>query len=105
MAGKPQNKKTVDKRKDNLPKKAGPGRPKGSKNKLPLQVKECILQALDKLGGVKYLVDVGKKNPKAFCSLLGRVLPTEITGEGGGPIEMLNRVEVFKLPDNERGTD
>ena len=57
--------------------KGGPGRPKGSLNKLTMQVKECILQAFHELGGVDYLVDVGRKEPRAFLVLLGKILPTE----------------------------
>jgi hypothetical protein len=61
--------------------KGGPGRPKGSQNKLTLQVKECILQAFDELGGVDYLVEVGRSEPRTFLILLGKILPTEVIGD------------------------
>ena len=60
--------------------KGGPGRPKGSQNRLTIQVKEAILQAFDALGGVDYLVEVGRSEPRAFLVLLGKILPTEING-------------------------
>jgi hypothetical protein len=60
--------------------KGGPGRPKGSQNKLTVRVKEAILQAFDELGGVDYLVEVGQSEPRAFLVLLGKILPTEING-------------------------
>ena len=53
-----------------------------------------ILEALDKKGGVDYLVIQADKNPKAFLSLLGRVLPLQVTGEGGGPVETITRIEL-----------
>ena len=64
----------------------GGGRPKGAQNKENKQLREMILEALEKKGGVTYLADQADKNPKAFLSLLGRVLPLQVTGEGGGPV-------------------
>ena len=66
---------------------AGKGRPKGSPNKENKMLREMILQALDRNGGVDYLADQAIQNPKAFLSLLGRVLPMQVTGEGGGAID------------------
>ncbi len=61
----------------------GAGRKKGSPNKINAELKDMILGALDDAGGQKYLVKQAKENPKAFLTLVGRVLPKEITGEGG----------------------
>ena len=58
------------------------GRKKGSKNKLPGVLKTMILEALDEAGGVTYLAHQATANVSAFCSLLGRVLPTEVHGPG-----------------------
>lgn len=57
----------------------GPGRPKGSPNKITGNVKSMILGALDDLGGQAWLVAQAKSDPKAFMSLLGRILPSEIS--------------------------
>jgi len=65
---------------------AGKGRPPGSPNKENKQLREMILEALDRKGGADYLVTQAEQNPKAFLSLLGRVLPLQVTGEGGGPV-------------------
>lgn len=46
-----------------------------------------ILEALDRKGGADYLVEQAEQNPKAFLSLLARVLPLQVTGEGGGPLD------------------
>ncbi|MBV8649697.1 hypothetical protein [Paludibacterium sp.] len=61
---------------------AGPGRPKGVPNKTTMALKEMILGALDKKGGMDYLVDQADKNPVAFMSLVGKVLPMTIQGTG-----------------------
>lgn len=62
------------------------GRKKGSLNKTTRQLKDMILDALDANGGVKYLALVARENPAAFCTLLGKVMPTQLTGEEGGPV-------------------
>ena len=35
----------------------GPGRPKGSKPKIPQQVAEMVAEALTEVGGVQYFID------------------------------------------------
>lgn len=63
------------------------GSRKGRPNKIPAAIKEMIREALDGAGGVKYLKEQAKKNPAAFMALLGRIIPTELTGAGGGPVQ------------------
>lgn len=58
----------------------GPGRPKGSTNKATKALKDMILAALDQAGGEAYLLAQAKKNPQAFMTLIGKVLPTTIQG-------------------------
>lgn len=71
-----------------LPPAAGMGRPKGTPNKVTGQVKEMILQALDGAGGVEYLIEKAHdpKTASAFLTLVGKVLPLQISGPGGGPV-------------------
>jgi hypothetical protein len=61
----------------------GSGRKIGSQNKVPVEMKIMIRNALEKLGGEDYLVSAGKDNLAAFLSLLGKIIPQEqkITGE------------------------
>lgn len=66
----------------------GKGRPKGSPNKLSADVKEMILTALSGAGGAAYLQRQADENPAAFMSLVGKVLPLQVTGEGGGAIQV-----------------
>jgi hypothetical protein len=68
------------------------GRPKGSVNKTTALLKDAILLAAHKAGGeggmVEYLTEQAEKNPGPFMSLLGKVLPMQITGEDGGPVSI-----------------
>ncbi|MCA8275239.1 hypothetical protein LGN17_22390 [Burkholderia sp. AU30280] len=69
----------------------GPGRKKGVPNKMTVEVKEMIRQALEEAGGVKYLVERAK-NPRtasAFLSLIGKVLPLTIKGEPNAPVQLI----------------
>ncbi|MHB1670016.1 hypothetical protein [Thiomonas sp.] len=59
--------------------RAGLGRPAGSPNKINAGVKSMILGALDDLGGQAWLMEQAKADPRAFMSLLGRILPSEIS--------------------------
>jgi hypothetical protein len=68
------------------------GRPKGSKNKLGLQVKAAVMAAFDQVGGVEYLANVARDNPQVFCTLLGRIIPTEIHGDPDAPV--ISSVEI-----------
>ena len=65
---------------------AGPGRPKGIPNKITLSVREAIERAFDNLGGASYLEHVGKTDPRTFCALLSRLLPTKLANADGSPL-------------------
>lgn len=65
---------------------AGPGRIKGQPNKLTVSVKEAIENAFTELGGTSYLVHVGRKDPRTFCALLSRLLPTKLANADGSPL-------------------
>lgn len=74
-------KKTEDKRiTPGFRAQAGKGRPKGVPNKATALVKDMVTKALDKAGGVDYLVEQAGENPAAFLSLVGKVIPLQISG-------------------------
>jgi hypothetical protein len=56
------------------------GRPAGSKNKLPKELREVFLQALLEVGGVDYVTAFAKQYRVEFMMLLGKMLPREIIG-------------------------
>ena len=72
----------------------GPGRPKGVPNKTTQLLKDAILEAATLAGGkaglVGYLKSQAIKNPGPFLTLLGKVLPTQVTGANGGPVQMVD---------------
>jgi hypothetical protein len=69
-------------------------------NKVTRELKEMILEALDRSGGVEYL-EARANDPKtatAFLSLIGKVLPMQVTGDPDNPvgISIIERVIVKK---------
>ena len=74
MAGRPKG----------LPKTGG--RQKGVPNKINRDLKEMILGALDKAGGIEYLVKQSKEKPVAFLALVGRVLPMTVASDPENPL-------------------
>ena len=58
----------------------------GRQNKSTLALKEAIEHAFDKLGGASYLVHVGKTDPRTFCALLSKLLPTKLANADGSPL-------------------
>lgn len=69
------------------PPAAGKGRPKGSQNKATKALKDMILGALDDAGGQDYLRRQSIKNPTAFMTLIGKVLPTTINADVNGEMK------------------
>jgi hypothetical protein len=75
-------------------KRPNQGRPKGRVNATTQHLKDAILIAAQqsgidgcgKAGLVGYLMRLAQYEPKAFASLLARVLPLQVTGEDGGPV-------------------
>ena len=62
------------------------GRQKGTVNKLTVSIREAIEHAFDELGGASYLVHVGRSDPRTFCALLGKLLPTKLANADGSPL-------------------
>lgn len=83
----------------NGPGKPGPGRPKGVPNRTTTLLKDAILKAAEDAGNniepgagmVGYLTQLAQTEPKAFSTLLGRVLPMQVVGENDGPIQVVVR--------------
>ena len=81
------------------------GSRKGCPNKTTAALKEAILQAAQAVGSdgkgkeglVGYLKRVAQKDVKAFSSLLGKVLPLQVTGEDGGPVKTEGTLNVSGL--------
>lgn len=69
----------------------GKGRPKGVLNKSTRLAKDAIASAAEELGGVERLVEWCKEDPKNegvfWGSIYPRLLPLQVTGEDGGPVQ------------------
>ncbi len=79
-------KQTNGKRKNLFDGKPGPGRPKGVPNKTTTAVKDMILAALDKAGGMEYLLRQASENPTAFLRLVGKIIPLTVGGDKDNPL-------------------
>lgn len=69
------------------------GRKKGSENLATKSLKEMILGSLDQAGGQAYLYEQAMKNPNAYITLIGKVLPTTLASDKDNPIS----APVFQL--------
>ena len=59
------------------------------------------MAAFDEVGGVDYLKTVATTDPRTFCTLLGKILPTQVTGDAeAGPV----RIEFSWLPAQSSGS-
>lgn len=77
--------------------RAKTGRAKGTPNKTTALLKDAILQAAeaaDKNGIVGYLTLQALENPGPFMALLGKVLPTQISGDPDNPLKLITRIEL-----------
>jgi hypothetical protein len=81
--------------------RSGAGRKKGSPNKLTTDVKAAIMAAFDQVGGAEYLKNVAQTDPRTFCTLLGKILPAQLTGDAeAAPV----RIEFSWLPPQSSGS-
>ena len=78
----------------------GPGRKPGVPNKATTAVKDAIAAAAEGLGGTARLIAWAQEDPlneRAFwSSIYPKLLPLQLTGEGGGPISVA-RIELVAL--------
>ena len=91
-------------------KRAGAGRPRGSTDYMTRELKDTILEALEKShenGSLGYLVDVAKKDHKTFCGLLGRVLLMTVGGDQEHPLNTITTIRLVagsSEPSREQDT-
>ena len=64
--------------KPGTPKPLNSGRKRNVSNKVTRDIREMIRAALDKAGGISYLVKQAELNPTAFMSLVGKIIPQQI---------------------------
>jgi hypothetical protein len=77
------------------------GRTKGTPNKATKALKDMILGALDGVGGENYLRQQASENPTAFLTLVGKVLPLQLSGDPANPIHTKSSMDVSGLSDEQ----
>jgi hypothetical protein len=78
------------------------GRKKGVPNKLTTDVRNAINEAFDRAGGIDYLVNLATSDPRTFCTLLGKIVPTQIAGDEDAPIKHVLEVSwAMRSKDSE----
>lgn len=80
-------------------KRPNQGRPKGVLNKNNQAIRDMIAEALNQVGGVEYLAERANdpRTASAFLSLVGKVMPIQVTGENGDAIKTVTRIELVAL--------
>jgi hypothetical protein len=76
-------------------KREGAGRPLGVPNKLSATVKDNIITVFDDIGGIEQMSAWAKENKTQFYNMYAKLLPLQVTGEGGGPLT----VEIVRFAD------
>ena len=70
-----------EKQSSSTPQKRWQAARRGPPEGLTANIKACIMAAFNDAGGKDYLVKVAKTDPRTFCTLLGKLLPTQVTGD------------------------
>ena len=70
------------------------GRQQGTPNKENKALREMILQALTEQpgGGVEYFKKQAFENPGAFMTILGKILPTQVSGDQDNPVGVIHTI-------------
>ena len=71
---------------------------------MPVDLRRMIHEALSQAGGVQYLYKQAVENPQGFLALLGKCVPKEVVGEGGGPMRFIVVTGVPE-PEPEKATE
>jgi len=87
------------------PPRAGMGRPAGIPNKATRALKQALEESFERLGGVEWLVQLAATEPKAYASLLAKLLPSQVNLDADiaahPPITRITRIVI----DPAHGTE
>jgi len=64
------------------------GRKKGQQNRNTTTIKAAFKAAFDGLGGIEALMKWARDNPTDFYKQVTKLIPTELVGPDGGPIQL-----------------
>ena len=77
------------------PRPPGSGRAKGTTNKTTKVMREMVLEAFHGVGGIDYLKRQAEAEPRAFMTLVAKMIPNEVKAEFTGSTV----VEIMDLSD------
>ena len=83
---------------------AGPGRPKGSRNKLSNDFLDALYKDFQEFGA-EAICMVREEKTDAYLNIIAKVIPKDVQisgSEDGAPIKVLNIVGVIATPIDER---
>ena len=66
----------------------GRGRPKGSKNKNSVAIKQALSDSFEELGGKAWLLDLARTEPKTYAQLIDKVIPAELHATHQGDVSL-----------------
>jgi hypothetical protein len=78
------------------------GRVAGTPNKWTAELRDLILGALSDVGGQDYLAKQALKNPSAFMTLVGKILPLQVNASIKRDIRELSDSELVSIASGER---
>lgn len=74
------------------------GRQAGTPNRTTQAVKDAVVEAFDRAGGVDYLVQLAKNDPRTFCGLIGKVIPLQVDATVDGQMTVTFKT-VYEKPN------
>lgn len=66
----------------------GAGRPRGSRNKSTLAIKQALSDSFEELGGKDWLLELARSEPKTYAQLIGKVIPAELHAKHSGDVSL-----------------
>ena len=83
------------------PRPENAGRRPGSPNKTTAAVRDALIEAFERAGGVDFLVGLAETDPATFARLLARLIPNEVAAKVEGAREVVYRIYRGNAPSSE----
>lgn len=80
------------------------GRPKGARSKLSEAFLKAMCEDFEQHGTIA-VEKVRTEKPDQYLKVIASILPKEITGEDGAPLEMVHRIELIAKRANGNCSD
>lgn len=74
------------------PRPPNAGRRAGTPNALTVQFRESVQRVYSMIGGDAHMASWAQKEPTEYYRIAARLIPHELTGAGGGPIQLAVQV-------------